>query len=192
MVKLDKIYTRGGDNGQTSLVDGSRVDKSSQRLNAIGDIDEANAILGIAKISLGDDPRNLGEVLLRIQNDLFDLGADLATPGADREDGSLRIQKQQTERLEQEIDEINSRLKPLTSFVLPGGLESATWFHLARTIVRRAERSAVSLASQEAINQTAIIYLNRLSDLLFVMARVANDFGNSDELWKPGKYGGKS
>ncbi len=192
MVKLDKIYTRGGDNGQTSLVDGSRVDKISQRLNAIGDIDEANAILGIAKISLSDNPRNLGEILLRIQNDLCDLGADLATPGADREDGSLRIQKKQIERLEQEIDEINSRLKPLTSFVLPGGLESATWFHLARTIVRRAERSAVSLASQEAINQMAIIYLNRLSDLLFVMARLANDFGNSDELWEPGKYGGKS
>ena len=192
MVKLDKIYTRGGDSGQTSLVDGSRVDKNSQRLNAIGDIDEANAILGLAKISLDDGPQNLREVLLKIQNDLCDLGADLATPGADREDGSLRIQKQQVERLEQEIDDMNILLKPLTSFVLPGGSDSATWLHLARTIVRRAERSAVSLASQETINQMAIMYLNRLSDLLFVMARLTNDFGNSDELWEPGKFGGRS
>ena len=192
MVKLDKIYTRGGDSGQTSLVDGSRVDKNSQRLNAIGDIDEANAILGLAKISLDDGPQNLGEVLLKIQNDLCDLGADLATPGADREDGSLRIQKQQVERLEQEIDDMNILLKPLTSFVLPGGSDSATWLHLARTIVRRAERSAVSLASQETINQMAIMYLNRLSDLLFVMARLANDFGTSDELWERGKFGGRS
>ena len=116
----------------------------------------------------------------------------MATPGADREDGSLRIQKQQVERLEQEIDDMNILLKPLTSFVLPGGSDSATWLHLARTIVRRAERSAVSLASQETINQMAIMYLNRLSDLLFVMARLANDFGNSDELWEPGKFGGRS
>ena len=189
MVKLDKIYTRGGDGGQTSLIDGSRVAKNAPRLAAMGDVDEANAILGLAKDALGNVHPTLTEILERVQNDLCDIGADLATPGDDPKDGSLRIQKVQVERLESEIDALNETLEPLTSFILPGGRNAATWLHLARTVIRRAERGAVAFAEQEPVNACALSYLNRLSDLVFVMARHANDGGKSDALWEPGKYG---
>ncbi len=189
MVKIDKIYTRAGDGGETSLVNGIRVRKDTPRITLIGDVDEANAILGLARQSLEKGFPILDVILARVQNDLFDLGADLATPGHDPSDGSLRIQKQQGERLEIDIDYINGSLKPLKSFVLPGGNPAASWLHLARTVVRRAERSAVSLSACESINTYALVYLNRLSDLLFVMAREANDSGKSDKLWEPGKYG---
>jgi cob(I)alamin adenosyltransferase len=188
MVKLTRIYTRGGDQGETSLSDGTRVKKSALRIEAIGTVDEANAVIGIARLETESHAQaGPDHMLERIQNDLFDLGADLSTPeGGGGAKGPLRILASQVERLEHEIDTMNADLQPLESFVLPGGTELAAALHLARTVVRRAERLAVSLAAQETINPEAIKYLNRLSDHLFVLARVSNDNGQSDVLWRPG------
>jgi len=184
MVRLTRIYTRGGDSGETSLVGGRRVAKHDLRVEAYGTVDEANAALGLARLRATGD---LAAMLARIQNDLFDLGADLATPSGGRKDkGALRIVASQVKRLEREIDRLNATLKPLDSFVLPGGSELAAALHLARTVTRRAERRAVALAKREAINPEAIKYLNRLSDHLFVLARFANAKGKKDLLWKPG------
>ena len=196
MVKLDRIYTGGGDKGETSLGSGLRVPKDSPRVDAMGDVDEANSVIGLERRVLDKDPTGLSDVLARIQNDLFDLGADLATPGADPADGKLRIQPEQAARLEQEIDALNVRLAPLTSFILPGGSAAACWLHLARTVVRRAERTVTGLARNDTINPHLVVYLNRLSDLIFVMARIANNDGTTDVLWQPGmnitKIEGKS
>ena len=182
MVRLDRIYTGGGDKGETSLGSGLRVPKDSARVDAMGDVDEANSVIGLARRVLDKDPGGLSAVLARIQNDLFDLGADLADPA----DGSLRIQPEQVARLEQEIDELNERLAPLTSFILPGGSAASCWLHLARTVARRAERTVTGLARDDEINPHLVVYLNRLSDLMFVMARIANNDGTSDVLWQPG------
>jgi cob(I)alamin adenosyltransferase len=186
MVKLDKIYTRGGDRGMTSLGDGARVSKTALRIQAVGDVDEANATIGLAVQEIADAGSVLGDMLARVQNDLFDLGADLAAPGDDPADGRLRMQPNQVARLEAEIDRLNADLAPLTSFILPGGSALAARLHLARTVTRRAERSVAGLAQAEPVNPEALSYVNRLSDLLFVMARVANDGGRSDVLWQPG------
>lgn len=182
MVKLNKIYTKTGDTGSAGLVDGSRVSKSSLRMIAIGEVDEANAAIGlaIAKLKGGE----LGLRLLAIQNELFDLGADVATPG--EVEGALRIVPGQAARLEIEIDEMNDALDPLTSFILPGGSEAVAALHLARAVVRRAERAAVALNEREPLNPHLLSYINRLSDHLFVAARyVAKDEGG-DVLWQPG------
>ncbi|HEY9009997.1 MAG TPA: cob(I)yrinic acid a,c-diamide adenosyltransferase [Devosia sp.] len=191
MVKLNKIYTRTGDNGTTGLVRGPRRMKYDLRVEAYGTIDEANSIVGMARLNTSSMPK-LDRLLSRVQNDLFDVGSDLATPGADPEGvTSLRVTAAQTEWVEQQIDLYNEGLKPLTSFVLPGGTPLAAALHLARTVVRRAERQVVELMNKEPdVNSQALIYLNRLSDLLFVMARVANANGTSDVLWTPGKFGG--
>lgn len=183
MVKLDKIYTRGGDSGETSLVGGQRVAKNDLRVATYGTIDETNAAIGMAR---GHADGSAAEMLARIQDDLLDLGADLATPGDAKSDGSLRIVESQIERLEGEIDAMNERLSPLDSFVLPGGTAGAAALHLARTICRRAERDAVALAAKEQVNPLAIKFLNRLSDHLFVLARILNDEGRADILWRPG------
>jgi cob(I)alamin adenosyltransferase len=182
MVKLNKIYTRTGDGGTAGLVDGSRVSKASLRMAAIGDVDEANATIGAAIAALGSDP--LGKRLRQVQNELFDLGADIATPG--EVEGALRIVRSQVERLEREIDAMNDGLDPLTSFILPGGSPEVAALHLARTVVRRAERSAVRLADVEQVNADALAYLNRLSDLLFVAARFVAAKQGGDVLWQPG------
>ncbi|MDB5695412.1 MAG: cob(I)yrinic acid a c-diamide adenosyltransferase [Sphingomonas bacterium] len=179
MVKLNKIYTRTGDDGTTGLVDGSRVAKASALIAAIGDVDEANSAIGLAVLHADDATAT---ALRRIQNDLFDLGADLATPLAI--DGALRIVPAQIERLEAEIDAMTARLQPLTSFVLPGGTAAASALHLARAITRRAERQAVAV--EPPVGAGALAYLNRLSDWLFCAARRANDGGASDILWVPG------
>jgi cob(I)alamin adenosyltransferase len=181
LVKLTKIYTRTGDGGTTGLVDGSRRSKADMRMVAIGEVDEANSAIGVALLSV-EGP--LGKRLTMIQNDLFDLGADLATPG--EVEGALRIIPEQVARLEAEIDAMNASLSPLTSFILPGGSPASAHLHLARAIARRAERAAVALAGQEAINPPALAYLNRLSDWLFVAARTMNQSGASDVLWVPG------
>jgi len=182
MVKLNKIYTRTGDGGSAGLVDGSRVSKSSLRMIAIGEVDEANAAIGVAIASLSDD--KLSKHLLTIQNDLFDLGADVATPG-DIE-GALRIVASQVDRLERQIDAMNADLDPLTSFILPGGSPAVAALHLARAIVRRAERAAVALNEREQLNPQLLAYLNRLSDHLFVAARHVAASQNGDILWQPG------
>ncbi len=186
MVTLNRIYTRTGDAGSTRLASGAPVSKASPRVSAYGDVDETNAILGLARLSTaGAAP--LDPILARIQNDLFDLGADLATP--ERAAGApeaLRIVASQVDRLEREIDALNAELSPLTSFVLPGGTAAAAALHVARTVCRRAERAAVALAAAETVNPEAVRYLNRLSDLLFVAARYANDKGAGDVLWTPG------
>ena len=186
MVKLNRIYTRTGDAGQTGLVDGSRVSKASPRLAAIGDVDEANSALGVALCHLADGPER--EMLARIQNELFDLGADLATPGEDygAGDRALRVTAAQVERLEAEIDAMNEGLAPLTSFILPGGDPAAAALHLARAIVRRAERAAVAAAEAMPLNPQALAYVNRLSDHLFVLARLLNAAAGGDVLWVPG------
>ncbi|QHL89617.1 cob(I)yrinic acid a,c-diamide adenosyltransferase [Sphingomonas changnyeongensis] len=186
MVKLNRIYTRTGDDGTTGLVDGSRVPKSAARLALIGDVDEANSALGVAIAALGDDPV-VGD-LKRIQNDLFDLGADFATPGESfaPSDMVLRIVPAQVARLEAEIDAMNADLPPLTSFILPGGTPGVAALHLARAIVRRAERTAVVAAGQVPLNPQALAYLNRLSDHLFVAARLVASRNGGDVLWKPG------
>lgn len=185
MVKLNKIYTRSGDAGMTGLVSGERVPKFSARITAIGTIDEANAHIGVVRLETEGDADNM---LARIQNDLFDLGADLATPYNSEvaEDQALRISPAQTKRLEEEIDRMNSNLAPLKSFILPGGTPAAAHLHLARCIVRRAERLVVKAARDEKINTAAMEYTNRLSDHLFVMARFLNDHGKADVLWVPG------
>jgi cob(I)alamin adenosyltransferase len=180
MVKLNRIYTRTGDDGFTGLVDGSRVSKASHRPVVMGSVDEANAAIGLARLSAS---AATDAILSRIQNDLFDLGADLATPG--EIEGALRILPEQVAWLEAQIDTANEALAPLTSFILPAGTPAATHLHLARTIVRRAERDAVAAVdSGEALSASARHYLNRLSDLLFVLARVENPAG--DVLWVPG------
>jgi cob(I)alamin adenosyltransferase len=189
MVRLSKIYTKTGDLGETGLGDGSRISKATWRVRAIGAVDESNAAIGIARLDAeGDADAMLG----RIQNDLFDLGADLCVPVEDRkapsseERGRLRIARAQVERLEREIDTMNEALEPLTSFILPGGTALAAHLHLARTIARRAETMMVALAEREKINEAAMHYINRLSDHLFVMARIANKDGMGDVLWGPG------
>jgi cob(I)alamin adenosyltransferase len=184
MVRLTKIYTRGGDGGQTSLGDGARVPKHDLRVAAYGTVDEANAAIGVARLHAG---AAADAMLARIQNDLFDLGADLCRPGDDVDEG-LRVQPSQVERLEQEIDALNASLKPLDSFVLPGGTPASAHLHLARTIVRRAERLTTQLAGEQPVNRSAIHYLNRLSDHLFVLARYLNDGGAADVLWVPGAH----
>ncbi|MCI0640493.1 MAG: cob(I)yrinic acid a,c-diamide adenosyltransferase [Gemmataceae bacterium] len=188
MVYLSKIYTKTGDAGETGLGDGTRVAKDHPRVNAYGAVDEVNALLGLA-LSAGALSTDMQELLLSIQNDLFDLGADLCVPQTANEQAgkSLRIQEKQALRLEAAIDSFNAHLEPLKSFVLPGGSPAAAWLHLARTVCRRAERDVVTLARGESVNPKAIVYLNRLSDLLFVMARVANNNGKNDVLWQPGK-----
>lgn len=185
MVKLTKIYTRGGDKGKTSLSDGRRISKDNARVAAYGTVDEANAAVGIARLAISGAA---DDMLGRIQNDLFDVGADLATPGSDFTPGEmvLRATEGQVERLEREIDQINSGLSDLTSFILPGGTPASAHLHLARTIVRRAERDAITASRSEAINPIAIKYLNRLSDHLFVLSRHLNNNGSGDVLWVPG------
>ena len=190
MVKLNKIYTRGGDGGESSLVDGSRLPKDAPVFEAIGAVDEVGTAIGMARnMTRNNASGKIDEMLARIQNDLFDLGADLATPfdGA-KSEGALRITEAQVARLEKEIDEIGNELKDLTSFVLPGGTPSASALHVARTITRRAERCAVTIAMQNEnkINPETIKYLNRLSDLLFQLSRFENNGGADDVLWKPG------
>lgn len=187
MVQLTRIYTRGGDKGKTSLGNGKRIEKFSPRLEAIGTVDEANAALGVARLSAGSETLDL--LLERLQNNLFDAGADLCMPQDPEGRTPLRICANQVLFLEQEIDRFNADLSPLKSFVLPGGSPLAASLHLARTIVRRAERVCCYLASLESLNPELIRYLNRLSDLLFVLARYANDQGKRDTLWIPGGNG---
>lgn len=184
MVTLNRIYTRTGDAGQTALGDGSRRPKHAIRISAYGTVDEANAAIGLVRLHTHGQ---MDEMLARIQNDLFDLGADLCVPETTkRNEGRLRIVDAQVERLEQEIDSMNVELKPLASFVLPGGTPAAAHLHVARTVVRRAERLITELAEHEPVNPAAIKYVNRLSDHLFVAARFANDHGARDVLWVPG------
>jgi cob(I)alamin adenosyltransferase len=184
MVRLTKIYTKTGDSGETGMGDGGRISKASPRVIAIGAVDETNAAIGIARLDAEGDR---DAMLARIQNDLFDLGADLSVPEDGRKaEGRLRIVEAQVERLEREIDAMNESLAPLTSFILPGGTALAAHLHLARTIARRAEVAMVTLAGQEQINPPALRYINRLSDHLFVLARAANQDGMGDVLWVPG------
>lgn len=189
MVKLTRIYTRGGDGGKTSLGDGTRVPKNAVRVAAYGAVDEANATVGLARLHTGGAA---DEMLARIQDDLFDLGADLCTPGdgfaegGDTGETALRVTEVQVTRLEREIDEMNGDLAPLSSFVLPGGSAAAAHLHLARTVTRRAERLMIALMETEPVNPRAIEFVNRLSDHLFVLARHLNDKGRKDVLWRPG------
>jgi cob(I)alamin adenosyltransferase len=185
MVRLNRIYTRTGDEGTAALGNGERRRKSDPRFAAIGEVDEANATIGLARLHAHAD---LDRTLARIQNDLFDLGADLAVP-EDGEKGRsrLRVSATQVAGLEEAIDRWNAELAPLTSFVLPGGSALAAALHLARTVTRRAERAVVVLAAEETVNPAAVAYINRLSDLLFVAARFANDGGAGDVLWVPGE-----
>ena len=194
-VNLDRIYTRGGDAGQTSLGRGERVAKHDVRVEAYGTVDETNSVIGLARSAIAragapDESRLAGAdaMLGRIQNDLFDLGADLCTPEGQskRGEGALRVVASQVERLEKEIDAMNAELAPLKSFILPGGSEAASWLHLGRTVSRRAERCMTRLAAEQEINPEAIKYINRLSDHLFVLARRLNDNGAADVLWVPG------
>jgi cob(I)alamin adenosyltransferase len=188
MVKLNKIYTRTGDSGETSLVNGMRVSKYARRPSAFGEIDEANSVIGLARLQCSDDAE-ADEMLARIQNDLFDLGADIATPESDKP--ALRITAPQVTRLEAEIDMMNNTLDPLDSFILPGGSAASAWLHLARTVIRRAERHMTELAAEEVVNQAAMHYVNRLSDHLFVLARRLNNNGKTDVLWRPGENSGQ-
>ena len=193
MVKLNKIYTRTGDDGSTGLADGSRVLKHSLRPQAYGTVDELNASLGLVFLCL-DNKKDESlfydiKVLIRgIQNDLFDLGADLSTPitKVKQDYKSLRITENQIKKIEKKIDEYNDNLKPLNSFILPGGSEAASLMHVSRTIARRAERDVSLLSSEEELNNNSLVYLNRLSDLLFVFSRVLNKNGLNDVLWVPG------
>ena len=182
MVTLNKIYTRTGDAGTTRLVTGETVSKASARVEAYGGVDETNSVIGMVRLHTTGD---LDAILARVQNDLFDLGADLATPERGTA-GDLRIVAAQVERLEREIDQMNEALSPLTSFILPGGSPAAAMLHLARTVCRRAERTTVALIDKTSAHRQALRYLNRLSDLLFVAARHANDDGKADVLWAPG------
>jgi cob(I)alamin adenosyltransferase len=188
MVRLTRIYTRGGDKGETSLGNGARVAKHHLRVAAYGTVDEANAAIGLARVHTAHPVQGEPDAMLRrIQDDLFDLGADLCVPeGGERKDGALRIAQSQIDRLEREIDAMNAHLAPLESFILPGGKPAAAHLHMARTIARRAERLMTELAEQEAVNPLAIAYINRVSDHLFVLARVLNDNGAGDILWRPG------
>ncbi|MEE4204674.1 MAG: cob(I)yrinic acid a,c-diamide adenosyltransferase [Erythrobacter sp.] len=188
MVKLNRIYTRTGDDGTTGLVDGSRAPKHSSRIEAIGMVDEANSAIGLAVCAVSDEDHRA--LLTRAQNDLFDLGADLATPAGDGDfapsEMVLRMIPAQAEWIETQIDALNERLEPLTSFVLPGGSEAAARVHVARASTRAAERAMTALAQESPVNPAAAAYINRLSDLLFVLARVLNDDGASDVNWVPG------
>jgi len=184
MVTLSKIYTRGGDKGETSLGDGSRRAKDDLRVEAYGTVDEANATIGLVRLHTEGE---VDQLLSRVQNDLFDLGADLCTPeGNERRSGALRIQESQVTALEEAIDQYNENLETLKSFILPGGTPAASYLHLARTVTRRAERLVVGLSGAEQVNPDAVKYLNRLSDLLFVLGRHENDGGKADVLWVPG------
>jgi cob(I)alamin adenosyltransferase len=195
MVRLNKIYTRTGDDGTTGLGTGERRPKYDLRIEAYGTVDETNAAVGVARVEVAGEIdgalAELGQMLLRIQNDLFDLGAELATPddGTPKDYEPLRIVASQAERLEHDIDRLNMELTPLRSFVLPGGSRAAAALHVARTVARRAERLMVALAAQEPerVGRPALIYMNRLSDLLFVASRYANGRGEGDVLWVPGK-----
>jgi len=178
-VRLTRIYTRGGDAGQTSLGDGSRVSKLDPRLRAFGAVDELNSCVGLALAA--EPPAGLRDVLVRVQNELFDLGADLARPGVE----GLRVTEGQVEALEHDCDRFNEGLPTLKSFVLPGGSEAAARLHVARTVCRRAEREAIAAAAADELNPLALVYLNRLSDLLFILARAANA-GGDEPLWRPG------
>lgn len=184
MVYLSRISTKTGDAGETGLGDGSRVPKDHARVEAVGGVDELNAVLGLLAAHAPDDPER--ELVRSVQNDLFDVGADLCVPPKEGEQ-CLRVTVAQVERLEAAIDRLNARLQPLTSFVLPGGSAAAAWCHLARTVCRRAERAVVTLTRAEPVNPQLLAYLNRLSDLLFVLARVANGDGKDDVLWVPGR-----
>ena len=186
MVRLNKIYKRTGDQGETGLADGSRIAKDSPLSQAIGDVDEANSAIGVALLAI-DDP-SVRAILASVQNELFDLGADLATPGDDftPTDMTLRVVAAQIDRLERDIDRMNERLEALRSFILPGGAGGSADLHLARAIARRAERSAVAANRDRPLNPLALIYLNRLSDLLFVAARYVAASGGGDILWQPG------
>jgi len=186
MVYLARIYTKSGDRGETGLGDGTRVPKDAPRIDAIGQVDELNAVLGLILANCPACPE--AAFLRAIQNDLFDVGADLCVPPTVGEEvgTSLRVTPAQAERLERTIDRQNEQLQPLNSFVLPGGTPAAAWLHLARTVCRRAERAVVTVMRSETVNPQVVIYLNRLSDFLFVLARVANDGGKDDVLWVPG------
>lgn len=190
MVVLNKIYTKTGDDGSTGLGNGERRKKYDLRVSAYGTVDETNSCIGLARLHTGDMP-DMDEALMRIQNDMFDLGADLATPddGKPLEYEPLRITQAQVERIESEIDALNAKLEPLRSFVLPGGTPLSANLHLARTIARRAERLIVELSQDESenVSKSAALYMNRISDYLFVAARAANDFGKADVLWVPGQ-----
>jgi cob(I)alamin adenosyltransferase len=190
MVYLSRIYTKTGDRGETALGDQTRVPKDHPRVAAYGAVDELNAVLGLLLAHHPAAPE--ADLLRNIQNDLFDVGADLCVPQPpDEPPGArLRVRPGQAARLEAAIDRLNAPLAPLTSFVLPGGQSPAAWCHLARTVCRRAERDAVSLSHAESVNPEVIVYLNRLSDLLFVLARVYNNHGRDDVLWQPGKTQG--
>lgn len=183
MVKLTKIYTRGGDAGETSLGDGQRTPKHSLRVGAYGAVDEANSALGLARLHCDGEA---AEMLARIQNDLFDLGADLCRPIADDEGEALRVVGGQIDRLESEIDAMNERLEALASFILPGGSAASAHLHMARAVTRRAERLISELMTRETVNPAVLRYLNRLSDHLFQLARMNNDEGRNDLLWRPG------
>jgi cob(I)alamin adenosyltransferase len=186
-MKLDKIYTRTGDEGKTSLGDGTRLPKYHLRVEAYGSVDEANSVIGIAILHIEDAA--VRDVLRHIQNDLFDVGADLCRPESKSSDQTdLRINDRQVQWLEERIDEFNSALSPLTSFVLPGGSAASAHLHHARTVTRRAERRIVELADHARVNAGTLKYVNRLSDLLFVLARHLNDKGKQDVTWKPGLY----
>lgn len=188
MVKLNKIYTRTGDDGTTSLTLGARVAKHDLRMEVIGCVDEANSTVGLVRLYTHEHKKNgYDQMLQRIQHDLFDMGADLSTREEDApEEGALRIIAAQVERLEREIDGMNDALSPLNSFVLPGGTPESAHLHQARTVVRRAERAMCALAAREAVNPFALTYINRLSDHLFVLARALNNQGGGDVLWQPG------
>ncbi len=188
MVALNRIYTRTGDDGSSGLVTGERRSKADLLFECIGTVDEVNAAIGVARIELVDEPI-VDAMLGRIQNDLFDLGADLATPEQSLAPGraALRVSDREVERIESEIDELNETLQPLRSFVLPGGSRAAATLHVARTVARRAERLVVALAARESVNSSALRYINRLSDFLFVAARFVNDRGTGDVLWVPGQ-----
>lgn len=189
MVYLSRIYTKTGDDGTTALGDGTRLRKDHPRVTAYGEVDELNACLGLLHAHCPDAPE--AKLLRTVQNDLFDLGADLCVPIAEGESGTLRMTAAQAERLERAIDRLNENLHPLRSFILPGGSAAAAWMHLARTVCRRAERSVVTLMAVENVNPHALIYLNRLSDFLFVLGRVANDNGAKDVTWAPGQNRGE-
>ena len=190
MVVLNKIYTRTGDDGTTALGSGKRLPKHHPRIAAFGAVDETNAAIGVARLELEDAHAQIDLMLERIQNDLFDLGADLCVPeNGERADGALRIVASQVKRLEAEIDELNAALQPLRSFVLPGGTRAAAALHVARTVCRRAERGMAQLAvmKDETVGEAALHYINRLSDLLFVASRYVNGKGKTDRLWTPGE-----
>jgi len=183
MVRLTRIYTKTGDKGTTALGTGKRVPKHDLRVEAFGTVDETNAAIGIARLHTKGDA---DAMLARVQNDLFDLGADLCAPEGDGSKERLRVIDAQIERLEREIDRMNGELSPLNSFVLPGGTAASAYLHQARTVARRAERNITRLAESEPVNPAVIRYINRLSDHLFVLARYENDKGTKDVLWKPG------